>query len=379
MAIEASLIWQSPQASHRDSLLVPDNALLADGRWAQAAAQARGQGAAAAAIELDASPWLQPSGQPVVELPADRFRLPTLPGVEPLPGRYYPHMAFVGMARNPRDMRPVQLLQASDGLLRLDPNHPLAATGARLELRELAREATRGVRMIELFDGPGMQALVASAANTYLQPPALTRQDAAADTVFYTRPRLTHHLDAACRAEISALYGRFLQPGQRVLDLMSSWVSHLPESARELQVSGLGMNPAELAANPRLAERSVQDLNANPELPWPDAYFDVVLCTASIEYLLDPAAVLAQVRRVLKPGGVCIITFSDRWFPTKAIQVWSELHPFERLGLALTLLRDAGFGDLHSETRRGLQRPTDDKYIENRLYSDPLFAAWGSA
>jgi SAM-dependent methyltransferase len=103
------------------------------------------------------------------------------------------------------------------------------------------------------------------------------------------------------------------------------------------------------------------------------------VCTASIEYLRNPAAVVAEVRRVLKPGGVFIVTFSDRWFPTKAVKVWSELHPFERLGWVLAVLQGAGFTDLHSETRRGLQRPQEDKYIEQRLYSDPLFAAWGRA
>jgi SAM-dependent methyltransferase len=214
---------------------------------------------------------------------------------------------------------------------------------------------------------------------TYLQPHGMLRQDAAVDALFYAKARMTHHLDAVCRAEISALYGRFLKPGQRVLDLMSSWVSHLPVAPGDIQVAGLGMNAAELDANPRLSERVVQDLNLNAELPWPAAEFDVVLCTASIEYLLDPATVMAQVQRVLKPGGVFVVTFSDRWFPAKAIQVWSELHPFERLGMVLGLLCDAGFSALHSETRRGLKRPEDDKYIENRLYSDPLFAAWGVA
>jgi len=233
--------------------------------------------------------------------------------------------------------------------------------------------------MLELFDGPGMQVPAADTATTFLQPPALSRKDAVEDTVFYGKPRLTHHLDAVCRAEIAALYSRFLQPGMRVLDLMSSWVSHLPGSPEVLQVAGLGMNAAELAANPRLNECVVQDLNQQPALPWPAAQFDRVICTASIEYLTDPVAVLAEVRRVLKPGGQLVVTFSDRWFPTKAIQVWNDLHPFERLGLVLSLLRDAGFSDLHSETRRGLARPEDDKYIENRLYSDPLFAAWGVA
>jgi SAM-dependent methyltransferase len=276
-------------------------------------------------------------------------------------------------------MRAARLLAVSADTHRVDPNHPLAGIPAKLVFRAVAQEPTRGVRMVDLFDGPGMQSPAQTPEETYFQPDFFTRQDAASDDVFYSRPRLTHHLDATCRAEIRALYGRFLQPGQRVLDLMSSWVSHLPETSVELQVAGLGMNADELAKNPRLAERVVQDLNAQAELPWPDASFDVVICTASIEYLLQPAAVMAQVRRVLKPGGVCIVTFSDRWFPSKAIKVWSELHPFERLGLVLALFQAAGFTDLHSETVRGLKRPDDDKYADQRLYSDPLFAAWGIA
>jgi len=370
MTIEASLLWQTGQASHLDRLLIADAALLADGRWAKAAEQARGGDA----VELDAAPWLQPAGQAPVALPLNQFRLPGLP----IAGRYYPRMAFASLAQSPRDMRPAHLLEVDEQMLRVDPNHPLAGIAVKLLFSEQPLQPTRGVRMIELFDGPGMQTPAPSAVH-YLGPQGLTRQDGEADTVFYARPRMTHHLDAVCRAEIAALHGRFLESGQRVLDLMSSWVSHLPDSPAELQIAGLGMNAAELQANPRLTERVVQDLNFDTRLPWPDAHFDVVLCSASIEYLLDPAAVIAQVRRVLKPGGQFIVTFSDRWFPTKAIQVWSELHPFERLGMVLTLLRDAGFSALHSETRRGLQRPPDDKYIEQRLYSDPLFAAWGVA
>jgi SAM-dependent methyltransferase len=372
MAIEASLHWQSERSyTHRDRLLLADNAFLADGRWARAAEQARSLGEA----EIDPAPWLQPAGQEPVDLPASQFRLPTAP----IPGRFYPRMAFTSLAQSPRDMRATRLLAAADGLLRVDPNHPLAGSGAKLIFRVEPLEATRGVRMVELFDGPGMQAPSRNPAVTYFQATGFDRQDAADDAVFYAQPRLTHHLDATCRAAISELYRRFLRPGQRVLDLMSSWASHLPESPTDLRVAGLGMNATELAANPRLSELVVQDLNVAAELPWSDAIFDVVVCSASIEYLLNPAEVMAQVRRVLKPGGVCVVTFSDRWFPGKAIKVWSELHPFERLGLVLALFQRTGFTDIHSETRRGLKRPEDDKYIDQRLYSDPLFAAWGYA
>jgi SAM-dependent methyltransferase len=83
------------------------------------------------------------------------------------------------------------------------------------------------------------------------------------------------------------------------------------------------------------------------------------------------------VRRVLRPGGVFAVAFSDRWFPPKAIRVWRQIHPFERLALVLGLLLQAGFRDLHSETLRGVRRPQDDKYSSQREFSDPLFAVWG--
>jgi SAM-dependent methyltransferase len=165
----------------------------------------------------------------------------------------------------------------------------------------------------------------------------------------------------------------------RVLDLMSSWVSHLPDAPADLAVTGLGMNAAELAANERLKARVVHDLNADPRLPFADAAFDLVICTASVEYLIRPQTVFTEVRRVLRPGGHFVVTFSDRWFPSKAIRVWSELHPYERLGLVLWLLRETGHTELHSETLRGLRRPEDDPHSGERDYSDPLFAVWGRA
>ena len=131
------------------------------------------------------------------------------------------------------------------------------------------------------------------------------------------------------------------------------------------------------APAPRLAERVVQDLNACPVLPWPDASFDAVLNTAAIEYLVRPAEVMAEVRRVLKPGGLFCVAFSDRWFPSKAIAVWSRLHDFERLGLVLSLFHDAAFDELHTESLRGAARPADDRYSAAREFSDPLFLVRG--
>jgi SAM-dependent methyltransferase len=180
------------------------------------------------------------------------------------------------------------------------------------------------------------------------------------------------------RAIINRLYRRSIAPHARVLDLMSSWVSHLDGVADSIAVSGLGMNAAELAGNPRLADYVVQDLNHDPRLPYTDGSFDVVVCSVSVEYLVSPFDVFTEVARVLKPGGWCIVTFSDRWFPPKVIRLWTELHPFERIGLVLEYFRTSGhFAGLATESWRGWPRPRDDKYYPRRGTADPVFAVSG--
>jgi SAM-dependent methyltransferase len=163
-----------------------------------------------------------------------------------------------------------------------------------------------------------------------------------------------------------------------VLDLMSSWVSHLDGIADSTRVSGLGMNAAELAGNPQLVDYAVLDINRETRLPYADGSFDVVVCSVSVEYLAFPFDVFAEVARVLKPGGQCIVTFSDRWFPPKVIGLWTELHPFERMGLVLEYFRRTRqFADMTTESWRGWPRPENDKYYPRRRTADPVFAVSG--
>jgi len=163
-----------------------------------------------------------------------------------------------------------------------------------------------------------------------------------------------------------------------VLDLMGSWTSHLPP---ELELGGLtvlGMNAEELQANPRAAERRVHDLNLKPVLPFAGSRFDAVICTVSVEYLARPFEVFDDVARVLKPGGLFIHTFSNRWFPPKAIRIWPELHEFERMGLVLEyFLKSGKYNRLETYSMRGLPRPENDKYYGQMPYADPVYAVWG--
>jgi SAM-dependent methyltransferase len=308
--------------------------------------------------------------------------------ITPRAGRFYPRGMVAGLPDVfAGDMRPLRFLGAADGSTRVDLNHPLAPYTLQIEgriVQTLGVSSERGGRSHDVVDeltrnGPGMQAPHPAVPTDFSSDDAFARLDEREDKLFYYQPRLVQHLDAQVRAQITGLYARFLTPGMRVLDLMSSWVSHLPDQP-DLDVTGLGLNAEELKQNRRLRERVMHDLNLTPELPFPDAHFDAVLCTASIEYLTKPDAVFRAVRRVLKPGAPFVVTFSERWFPPKAIQIWSMLHPFERLGLVLDCFRrSGGFTGLGTESARDWPRPHDDQYAGRFAFADPLYAAWGRA
>jgi SAM-dependent methyltransferase len=168
-------------------------------------------------------------------------------------------------------------------------------------------------------------------------PDALfTRVDESDDGDFYASPRLVLHIDDATVRALTAYYAEVLRPGDAVLDLMSSWVSHLPDDLQLGEVAGVGMNSIELDANPRLTTRLVQDLNRTPQLPFADARFDCVTIAVSIQYLTQPVAVFGEIARVLKPGGRAIVAMSHRCFPTKAIRAFHELQASDRIRLVAT-------------------------------------------
>ena len=167
------------------------------------------------------------------------------------------------------------------------------------------------------------------------------RQDESPDELFYEVPRLTTHIDDATIRAITSYYEEVLCSGGSLLDLMSSWISHLPELVDYSRVSGLGMNAEELASNPRLTDWDVQNLNDNPHLPYADESFDAVMVVVSIQYLTNPFDVFAEISRVLKPDGQCIVAMSHRLFPTKAIYAFQTLRPAERCQLVMSYMHRA--------------------------------------
>jgi SAM-dependent methyltransferase len=318
---------------------------------------------------------------------ASEFRQPAIQGrrIEPKLGRFYPR----GLAPSlpgvfPSDLRPCRIVRMDENNLTLDLNHPLARYPFTLRAKVLdlrSKDCEVGGRLTEWIEaladnGPGMQAPAPGLTTDFSSLDASKRLDEAEDSLFYADPRLVGHIDAQADALLTKACAEALSPlgaKPRILDLMASAQSHLPLDL-DAEVVGLGLNRAELDANPRLSERLLQDLNQTPRLPFPDQSFDAALCSLSIEYLLDPQQAVRELGRVLKPGGACLLSFSNRWFPTKATSLWIDLHEFERMGLVLRWLHDAqGFADFRTLSLRNWPRPYDDPHYKQIRTSDPVY------
>jgi SAM-dependent methyltransferase len=171
---------------------------------------------------------------------------------------------------------------------------------------------------------------------------AFRRYDETPDSVFYRLPRFVTHIDDHAIAAVTQLYRDLFPADGCVLDLMSSWVSHLPPEVTYRRVVGLGLNLEELAANPRLDAFIVQNLNVEPRLPFDDGEFDAAAICVSIQYLVRPIDVLCDLGRVLQPGSPLAVTFSNRCFPTKAVAIWQALDDAGHGRLVRDYLTEAG-------------------------------------
>lgn len=321
----------------------------------------------------------------LLELQPNQWRPPhTTPGsVVPRVGRWYPQ-GFLSDVSSvyPQTLQPMRVLTASDEALRVDCNHPLAdidisvAIHVESVMNQVKERGGRCTAWLEeaLADGPGMQIVRDDVRIDHNDPDRLIRTDSELDCKFYQSPRMVDHVDNQAKAHLNNYTSQLFSDSKvRVLDLMSSMESHLP---RGPVVEGLGMNSEEMKVNKRLANHLVHDLNESPLLPFKTESFDAVCCHLSFEYLLYPQLVMAEVARILAPGGLCLVSFSDRWFPEKVTALWQRLHEFERMGFVLETMRDE-FVDLVTVSYRNWPRPQDDPHYHIADTSDPLYIVHG--
>jgi SAM-dependent methyltransferase len=207
---------------------------------------------------------------------------------------------------------------------------------------------------------------------------AFSRVDESHDSVFYSTDRMVSHLDSAALLTVQDLIEQLVvEEEPAILDLMASWDSHIPDSIRPARLIGLGLNRNELAANQALSDYVVHDLNHDPHLPFEDDAFDVVICTVSVDYMTRPLDVFQEVRRVLTPGGLFLVIFSNRFFPPKVVKIWRQSSEEERLLLVADYFDlTPGFEQPRVFVSRGKSRPKDDKYAHLGIPSDPIYAVY---
>ena len=302
--------------------------------------------------------------------------------IEPRFGRFYPATLFNSqkLATSKR-MIPLRVIDLMYKELLVDTSHALCNYNTTVTIEESDSQADTHIlqagQIPDFLTGPGMQLRYNGKATDFFSDEPYLRADDSIDSEFYSRARHINHLDDAAQAQLKSVYKKLIPADCEILDLMSSINSHIDESLERKKITGLGLNRAELEANPLLDEIIIHDINNNQQLPFDDASFDITVCSLSIEYITQPSRLFDEVARILRPEGRFIISFSNRWFPTKAVQVWNNLHDFERIGLVMEYFIDsAHFGDINTYSLRGVPRPSNDKH--NIPLSDPVYVVWAN-
>ena len=191
------------------------------------------------------------------------------------------------------------------------------------------------------------------------------------DAIFYQQPRFVHHLSDSFRNRLTSLYSEYLLNHHIILDLMSSWVSHLPSNISYKKVIGHGMNEAELSSNERLDRFFVQNLNKKQNMPIEDSSVDVGLIVAGWQYLQYPEKVSLELSRVIKSDSLLIISFTNRAFWTKAPNIWTYSSEEKRIEYVTSVLTSNGW-----RIEKILNEKTQDKKLFGfySSESDPFFS-----
>ena len=195
--------------------------------------------------------------------------------------------------------------------------------------------------------------------------------DVADDQIFYQHPRYVHHLSDSFRTRLKNLYSNYLLNHYVILDLMSSWVSHLPQGITYKKVIGHGMNEAELSSNQRLDSYWIQNLNQNQNIPIESSSIDAGLVVAGWQYLQYPERVALELSRIIKTDSLLIISFTNRAFWTKAPNIWTHSSEDGRIEYVSRVLTANGWR---------IEKIVKEKTMEKKFLgiysveSDPFFS-----
>ncbi|MCU7837008.1 MAG: class I SAM-dependent methyltransferase [gamma proteobacterium symbiont of Taylorina sp.] len=309
--------------------------------------------------------------------------------VIPVVGRFYPRGMIEGVAGCFKmDDRPFRVIGKTADTLEIDLNHPLANFSLQLTVKItdiFDANQQNGGRCNEVAElittqGPGLQTLLKSHPTEFFQEgmPFL-RKIEDDDSIFYAAIETKPSVDQAALDQLKQFYTEKIQDNSKVLDFMCGSASHLPDKLQYLNVTGLGLNKSDLKANLNLDRTIIHDVNNNPQLPFENNEFDAIICSFSVEYITQPQKVFQQLARILKPGGLLIISFSEHYFKKKVISLWEDVHSFERMGIVLEYFRQCSeFENLNSESIRGLIKYNEDPFISKNVYSCPLFIISGN-
>lgn len=380
--VEFSLEWKSADAAHKENLFRRINFwrdIIPEDLYSKFLGSSEGSGFESAFRGGEMAPVYNQHGELRLRRSQFNEKIASLRF-----GRFYPKGMINGLPGIfSENCEPFRCTLIEDDFVTADFNHPMAGRDVRVGVKIAAVNPLANALGGECSDlswvltsGPGMQARWREKPTSFIvSENDFKRESDTDDADFYGSPRFVIHTDARAASFVSEIYAGYLRKGDDVLDLMSSWRSHLPEGSAPGSVTGLGMNMDEMTGNPALTDRIIHDLNKNPKLPFADSSFDLVVCAMSVEYLVHPVEVFMEVARVLKKGGRFVVAFSNRWFPPKAIRIWSELHEFERMGLVTDyFLKTGKYSDLETFSIRGYPRPYEDRYFPSLRLSDPVYA-----
>ena len=386
-SIEFCVEWESNEASHKDRFFAENVNFWRDCFSPEIFAMLQGRvtGEHVKLIDRSNSSIRQYEKGNIHSIKKEKFNSYKLIDrkIVPRQGRFYPQGIIEGLPGVFQvNAKPCRCIKVNNGFLEIDLNHPLSIYSVSVsafihDIRE--GNVERGGRCEDWLEfitdnGPGMQSRYPGLITDFSGEHNYVRKDNQPDEKFYSTPRLVHHLDFRARSIVRDIHNIYLKKRGSILDLMASWDSHLSDAFDSSHLTVLGINMEELKANPIADDHIVQDINENPDLPFREKSFDGIICTSSVEYLTKPREVFNEIARVLKPDGICVMTFSNRWFPPKVVSIWEELYEFERLGLVSDyFLTTRSFGEIITVSHRGWPRPLDDKYYGSVPFSDPVY------